>query len=246
MTTPEAVGTYELVKVKDLVPNDWNPNRQSDYMYERELASIRKFGFVVPVIIRLAKKGRKTVREIVDGEHRWRGAKELGYSSIPAYNLGDVSRETAMQMTIAFNEIKGRPEAHALAEMLTELERSNSLEDLAAVLPYRPAELEALLELADGPDLTADLKELEKTLKQPDPRTTLAFAFTPDQLHIVTDAMDKALGKRAKSDADRGYTLELIAADYLAGGDPDIIEDTVAHAVAEICRIYLAGTPAAG
>lgn len=244
MTPPKATGTYELVKVADLVPNDWNPNRQSDYMYEKELASILKFGFVVPVIIRMVKKGRKQFREIVDGEHRWRGAKELGYSSIPAYNLGNVSRETAMQMTIAFNEIKGRPEAHALADMLTELERTNSLEDLAAVLPYKPAELEALLELATGPDLTDDLAKLEKTLKQPDPRTTLAFAFAPDQLHIVTDAMDKALNRRAKSDAERGFTLELIAADYLAGGDPELIEQAAAYAVSEICRIYLAGTAA--
>jgi len=239
--TTKAAGKYELVNVADLAPNTWNPNRQSEYIFEHELASIRAFGFTVPVIIREVE-GHK---EIIDGEHRWRAAQQLNMEKIPAFNLGTVSRETAMQMTVAFNEIKGKPDAYRLGEMLAELTASLGVDAIVQVWPYTPAEIQHLVALTQLPPVTQeDLTKLGASLPAYEARTSLTFAFNAEQVHVVTEALDKALGYRPKSDVDRGLAYELIAADYLSGNDPEIIEQTFAQAVAFIARTYLSSNGA--
>lgn len=215
-------GAYELRSVDELHPNNWNPNKQSEYIFERELASIRKFGFVVPVIIR--DSGERL--EIVDGEHRWRAAKDLEMPQIPCFNLGLVSRETAMQLTVALNEIKGRPDAIKLGDVLAELAENIPIADLTAVLPYTEKEMGYLLELAAKGELEEiSIGDLQKEIgNTPEPTTTLVFCFKPEELHSVVEAMDKALGKRAKTEQERGYAFSLIALDFMAGagvGEPE-------------------------
>ncbi len=59
-------GKYKLMVLKDLKPNKWNPNRQAPEIYQKELNSIKKFGFAVPVIVRVPDKAdpKKPKREI--------------------------------------------------------------------------------------------------------------------------------------------------------------------------------------
>jgi ParB family chromosome partitioning protein len=91
-----------VVRIGDVRPNPWNPNQQTPFIYEKELNSVKKFGMAQPLIVR-ENKGY----EIINGEQRWKAAKELGLKLVPIYNLGRISDDRAKELTILFNEIHG-------------------------------------------------------------------------------------------------------------------------------------------
>ena len=135
----------KTVSVDDIYPNTWNPNKQSDFIYKKELESIRRFGFVAPLIVRKINEGY----EIIDGEHRLRAAKELAMPEISINDLGEVSDAVAKQLTIILNETKGEPDRVELARLVAELSKDIDLDDLKIALPYPEEEIDAMLKLAD-------------------------------------------------------------------------------------------------
>ena len=134
----------ELVRiaVEDIHPNLWNPNRQDAFIYEKELASIRNFGFVLPIVVR---GSRRAGWEIVDGEHRWRAAKELGYTELPCWSLGPIPDDTAKQLTIVLNETRGQVQPDLLRPLLADLLERQTAEELLQVLPYTPQTFASLV-----------------------------------------------------------------------------------------------------
>lgn len=67
----------KLVKVSDLKPFEKNPRRASKEQYERLITSIKKFGYHALIL------ATNDLR-IVDGHHRIRALKELGFKEIEA------------------------------------------------------------------------------------------------------------------------------------------------------------------
>src|SRR6185312_654905 len=107
--------TFEWVPITLIEPNPWNPNAMDDVMYGKEIESIHEFGFVDPLTCRMIGE----IRQIIDGEHRWRVAKDhgrcvrnangvdwvehLGLAELPVTNLGIVADTAAQQLTIVLN-----------------------------------------------------------------------------------------------------------------------------------------------
>lgn len=77
----------EEVRLADITPNDYNPNRQSTHDFELLVRSILEDGFTQPVVVQ-----RQTMT-IVDGEHRWTAVivaeaiKQLARSRYPDLTL---------------------------------------------------------------------------------------------------------------------------------------------------------------
>ena len=86
--------------------------------------------------------------EIIDGEHKWKGAKELGYTEILIANLGKVEDSLAKTLTIAMNNIRGQDDILKRAELLKQIKESNQ-PDLFGLLPMQEKELEDQLKLLD-------------------------------------------------------------------------------------------------
>jgi len=141
----EVKNDSSTVSVSKLVPNPWNPNRQNDFIFQKEKASIKKFGFVAPIIVR--ENGKKF--EIIDGEHRLKAAIELGMKDVSINNLGKLTDPVAKQLTIVLNETKGEPDPIDLAKLVTDLSQDIDVEALAAVLPYTDEQLTGMMELVD-------------------------------------------------------------------------------------------------
>ena len=129
------------VPVGAVVPNDWNPNRMSEEMFQKAVRSIQEYGFVDPLTVR--ELGGKF--QIVDGEHRHRAAKHLGMKEVPATNLGVISDTRAKKLTLLFNELRGEAEPARLSVLLADLAVGTSLDDLAAALPFTRVEIETLV-----------------------------------------------------------------------------------------------------
>lgn len=128
----EVRGRERTLKTSELRPNPWNPNQMDEEMFAKELASIRKFGFVDPVTVRWVTDGF----EIIDGENRWRAAETLGLDEVPVWDLGVVPDHLAMQLTIVLNEVRGQAEPRKLADLLRDLLSRETKENLIATLPY--------------------------------------------------------------------------------------------------------------
>jgi ParB-like chromosome segregation protein Spo0J len=200
-----------VIDIERLYANAWNPNRQDTFMYEKELASIRTFGFVSPIIAR--EVGSEF--EIVDGEHRWKAAKQLGYRSLPVWSLGIIPDATAKQLTIVLNETKGHADPLALRELLTDLMtvESLSMDDLLEVMPFPPERFEGLLAMPD-----VDLSGMADPVSPSSGEKFVEriYRLPRDAAAVIDDAIERA---RGDSDIADWRALELIAADFLGGFD---------------------------
>jgi len=135
----------EYVNIDDIVPNQWNPNVQDEFIQQRTRRSIEKFGFVDPITVRI-KEG---VYEIIDGEHRWIEAKNAKMETVPIINLGEVVDTVARQLTIVLNETRGEFDTVKLSELLVELQKDVDYNELLNDLPYPKEELDSLLALPE-------------------------------------------------------------------------------------------------
>ena len=89
----------ETVNISELKMDGQNPNRMSKEQLERLKASIKKWGFIVPIIT------NKDLL-IADGEQRYTAAKALGMNEVSVIRLPveDVDRRLLRQV---LNKLKG-------------------------------------------------------------------------------------------------------------------------------------------
>jgi len=104
----------KIVNIDDICPNDWNPNRMKGSVYDFLKRSIKKHGFIQPIVI--TKEG-----VIIDGEHRWKALKELGSTQVEVKVL-NLTEAEAKANTINFNLTKGILDVNALGKLLLELD----------------------------------------------------------------------------------------------------------------------------
>jgi ParB/RepB/Spo0J family partition protein len=198
------------IPVDRLRPNPWNPNRVPPDLFEKLRAYIEREGFVEPLVVRPAAEAGHY--EILGGYHRWQVAKELGYESVPC-NVVTLDDRRAKVLSINLNELKGQSVPALLAELIHDLSRDLSLDDLASQLPYDAtelADLQALLQIPDGLEL--ELAEQADRMERERPRV-LAFALSPEQEGVVEEAIGKALA--AVAGTSRGAALTHIAQRFL-------------------------------
>jgi ParB-like chromosome segregation protein Spo0J len=197
------------IEVERLFPNPWNPNRMDDDMLRKEIESIREFGFVDPITVRSFESGY----QIIDGEHRWKGAKVVGLFEIPCIVL-DVSDEIAEQLTIVLNDLRGKPNEEKLAALVRDLSTRRSMLDLERVLPYKRERLAEMIAERKA-DFDWDALKRPKPEEKPERLWVERIYRLP---HEAAKVIDEAIAKvREDGVEDDWKALELIAADYLSG-----------------------------
>jgi hypothetical protein len=113
------------------------------------------------------------------------------------------------------NELKGQSLPHLLAELVHDLSRELTLDDLASQLPYDLGELRDLQDLLRIPDgleaqLAAEAERMERERPQ-----VLSFVLSADQAATVEDAVRRAIDDTPGS--TRGAAVTHLAATYLEG-----------------------------
>jgi len=132
-------------EVNSLSPNAYNPNRQSEHDFELLCRSIEEDGFTQPVIVRESDK------VIVDGEHRWRAARQLGYDEIPIV-LVDFTDEQMRISTLRHNRARGSEDLELSASVLRDLQALGAIEWAQDSLMIDDTELEMLLNDVSAPE----------------------------------------------------------------------------------------------
>jgi len=144
---PEIRGELSIVAIAHVAPNPWNPNRQDEATYQNQLASIQRYGFIQPIVVRELAPDKY---QVIDGEHRLRAANELKMSRIPIWNLGKKSDADAKMLTEVFIHLRGNPDLELEAKLIRSLTADHKV---------------SIAALADSIPLTADqIESLDKSL----------------------------------------------------------------------------------
>lgn len=136
------------VSTETVSPNRYNYNAQTSEVFTKLVESIRRFGFVQPLIVREVE-GEEYRYEIVNGEHRWRAACELRMAEVAIVNLGTISDVKAKQLAVILNELGGSPDEVRLADLLRDINVDIDVGDIAAVMPYTEKELSMFIDSVD-------------------------------------------------------------------------------------------------
>lgn len=152
-----------------LEPNPWNPNRMGPENYARLKRELGR-GFLSPLLVR----PRGDRYQIVDGEHRYRLALELGRASVPCV-VAPLSDREARLKTLQMNGLRGENDPDQLGRLLAELRAELDPQKLAALLPWSADEIEAMTRLAVR-DAGAAAKKIAAGFRMP-PVTVEFFAL---------------------------------------------------------------------
>jgi ParB-like chromosome segregation protein Spo0J len=134
----------EWVAIGTLKPNEWNPNVLSGRKFEHLQKELMRVGFAAPIVV--SKEGT-----IINGEHRWRAAREQALGQVPVVRL-DVDEATAKTLTMNLNSIHGQFDKTKLAMLVAGLEIDVPKDDLLEILDMTDKEMADLLDDSDGPE----------------------------------------------------------------------------------------------
>lgn len=218
--TKTGLKTVDL-PVDDLRPNPWNPNRMDERTLQATKESLATYGFVEPTLVR-PHPDEEGAYQIINGEHRWKVAPDLGYQVIPCV-VATLSDTAARKLTIVLNETRGEPDDHLLGTLLAELQKEEG-EGLRNALRYNDAEVDHLLALA-----TAEVPDYEpEDTDQTDDAVKWAMfsARIPRDFLPVLEQCEEKVREILEADGKdlhhmklvrAGQVLEVLAAEYLAG-----------------------------
>lgn len=172
-----------MLPVDALAPPERNPNSMPDADYAALVANIRSTGFLQPILVRgleppraptpnddavfvdtllrEERDWREIVLEdflpIVDGEHRWRAAREVGLAEVPCV-VGEFDNRTVELLRIGMNRLRGELDLGAVAKTLSELSAGGAELDELLLSGYSADEIDGLLAaMRDDP---ADLSDV--------------------------------------------------------------------------------------
>lgn len=117
---PRVTGKPVMTAIKRVKPNTWNPNRMSEYQIESTREGMKADGWIAAYALLVWGKDDKGKRQniIIDGEHRWRIASELGFTEGPMVFIDGLTQEQAIEWTIKFDAKRGRFDDVALADAI--------------------------------------------------------------------------------------------------------------------------------
>jgi len=172
--------------IDQLTPNTYNPNRQSDREFELLCRSIEEDGFTQPIL------AHSETKEIIDGEHRWRACKVLGWTTVPVV-FSNMTKEQQMVATLRHNRARGSEDISKAADVLRSIQRLDALEHATDSLLLDDVEMRIMLEnipqaeltlRQEGQHLTVD--EVNEIIKQEN-----AFLAEKDNADTLTGKKEK-------------------------------------------------------
>lgn len=183
-------------------------------MFDKEVESIKKHGFLDPVTVRAGREKGPLFKklQIIDGEHRWRGAKKLFMAQVPIVNVGRMSDAQAKVLGDVLNNLKGQNDPLRWQAMVEKVRIEEP--ELLKFLPYTDSEIEARLRSSE-----VDWNDLERKNEEhhagqrKDPEGKLFKKFSvsvPEQLMERTSDLLRKIKAAHKIDDDAAAFKVLI------------------------------------
>lgn len=93
-----------VVKMDDIVVNEYNPNEMDEELYNELVIDIRRNGLINPLTVAPADDGKYI---LIDGEHRYRAARDAGIEEVPCL-LFDFDDDEQKVHNIRWNVLHGQ------------------------------------------------------------------------------------------------------------------------------------------
>lgn len=199
----EIISQVDLVDVDLLMPNEYNPNQMTPEQFQVLVDDIKENGFVAqPIVI-------NNHNEIINGEHRWKAAKLLGYEHVPIVRFNPVDEDHQKILTIGWNTKHGEFNPTKLAQIILDLNQRHTLEELSSKLGFSQEQLSDKLAISGVTQEFMDNIKKQAEERQKELPVYISFAVTKDQEQVILEALDMSEGKM------KGDRLEKICRLYL-------------------------------
>jgi ParB/RepB/Spo0J family partition protein len=196
----EAAEDVRQLPTESLHPNDYNPNRMTDEEFAELLEEVRFLGRLPkPVVVRngyaCSKAGSYL---IVDGEHGWRAAKEVGLAEITCEVI-EADDFEAMRQTYKRNQ-HGTHDRAALGEMFKRMreERDISNRELANEINVSEGTIRNALVFAEAAEMRRRFSPEKGATKDDYRFSTMTTKQARDYVSLPGDLRDRWLEAGAK------------------------------------------------
>lgn len=193
--TPVTESTTALrnIPIQEIRPNHYQPRKEFSEDELKELAaSIRTAGLLQPISVRRADNGY----ELIAGERRFRAARSLGWTTIPAI-VRDYDDRTMLTLALVENlqraDLNPIEEAEGYARLASEFDLTqNDIAELVGKDRSTIANLQRVLQLP------AEVRKLLETgaLSLGHARPLLALEDHAKAIRIANDAVENGLSVR--------------------------------------------------
>jgi hypothetical protein len=114
------VGDVVMRNLDVVQPNSWNPNEMTPFMMESLKRGLQTDGWLASqaLLVWATDENGNARNIIIDGEHRWTVARELGMKKGPMVFLENVTEAYARKLTVAMNHKRGESNKDDLGELL--------------------------------------------------------------------------------------------------------------------------------
>lgn len=105
--------TFRTIEVEKVRPNEYNPNRMSPALFDKLVEDIKNNGVLNPIHV-VERNGEYI---IIDGEHRYRAVKLLGFKTIDAFVYDGLDDDDFRRiLSLRFNVLHGSIEVERFVE----------------------------------------------------------------------------------------------------------------------------------
>lgn len=192
------------VVIERLEANPWNPNVVDPINQDKLVLSMEQDGLQNPIVVRELSSG---ALQVLSGWHRTQAAKTLGWPTISAINLGEISDSVAKKAVLIGNSRYGDDDPDLMASLLSS--DDISAEDLLSTLPFDEDALTAIFshQSLDFDELDLDDEEIDLELDLPTNTKTqthqiLRFKIPVDDAIAISDLISKTKKDQGFDESD--------------------------------------------
>jgi len=179
------------IQINKLIDHPNSPNRMSKRNFTRLVRNIEWTGRYEPLVVR--RHGDSF--QIINGHHRCRALKQLGYEAVDAI-VWDVDDAEADILLCSLNRLKGSDVLDKKLSLLDRINRGMSAREMAKLLPYTRSQIEKLksIKILSAP-ANVDVKSFA---------VPMVFFLNAEQQRLVSEAMASVKdGQNEKTKAAR-------------------------------------------
>ncbi len=180
----------QSIALDKLVAHPDNPNRMSKAKFAKLLRNIERTGRYEPLVVRPCPQ-KPDCFQIINGHHRWRALRELGYKTAEAL-VWEVNDQDTDILLATLNRLGGSDVLDKKLALLKRLNKSafnGRTAKLAKLLPQTSNQIKRLTELAIS-DCRKAVENRKSQILNP-----LVFFLNDKQQEVVAKALSAAMSE---------------------------------------------------
>ena len=175
------------ISIRKLRPHPANPNRMKDESFRKLVGHIEQTGQYEPIVVRTHPK-KEGLYQILNGHHRFRVLKKLGYSHADCI-VFQADDAQAMVYLATLNQLAGKDNVYKKSRLIEQLNKLYSSRQLSKMLPDSKTAIEKLNQLSQS-------QFLPKIKSQASFLMPMTFCLTSDQHQLISQAFEKAIDEK--------------------------------------------------